>query len=174
MRERRGAESTRARPNKRHDALHMETPPLLVRVVPVILVGWVVAAIRLTLDFVAPESFITKCVGVYYAVPLVLAYVGVKRKWGTIAWKPMALSVVVIAFAVWGVGNTVAYSVAQFQGWTHGRFDPEAALPLVEGTGARLLSGLGMGAMTSVFASGLLLIVGSLFIWVPQKSLRTS
>ena len=173
----------------------METaaiPGMRERILPLILIGWIVSAIRLALDFMMPDSPFTMAFGVYYLLPLVIAYIGLTRRWGRISWGRMAISMVLVGFLVWGIWNSIAYTTGQFMEWGHGRF--HAGCPLLNGDGslklgadglpmerdgrasavqetflAKLGAGLLHGLLSSLTGSIWCIGFGSVFIWVPTK-----
>src|SRR5690606_16125760 len=99
-----------------------------------VLFGWAVAAVRLALDALWPEGPVTMYFGLYFLMPLPIAWVGLTWRWGPVRWTSMAITMVVVAVLVWGVWNSIAYTVGQFAGWQHGRFAPGVELVAADGT----------------------------------------
>ncbi len=139
---------------------------------------------RLALDALWPHGPITMYFGNYFLLPLVMAWIGLRRDWGPIGWRAVALSMVVVAAAVWGIGNAIAYSTGQVMEWTHGRFSPGTAVVAADGSveyeGARaapvqdtLLEKLGQGALHGVLstlaASVWCVVLGTVLIWLPAR-----
>ena len=151
----------------------LEVPPLRARLLPVVLFGWCVAAIRLALDFQWPDGKVTMYFGVFYTVPLVLVWIGVTRRWGLIGWKAMAWTMLCVGALVWGLPNAISYTIGQFNGWQHGRFDPGRAAPVQEGALMKVGAGVLHGLISTLFSSAICIVVGSLFVWVPQRTVRS-
>lgn len=162
----------------------METPPLEKRLWPLFVFGSIVSAIRLALDAIAPNSEITMQFGVYWLMPLALAFVGFTGRWGTIGWKPMALTMIALGFAVWGVWNSIAYTTGQFMEWTHGRFDPGErvvaedgtvswengrAAPIMDSAFLKVAMGLLHGFLSSLTSSVWCIVWGTVLVWLPAR-----
>lgn len=110
-------------------------PGLLRRLWWIIAVLWVVAGIRLMMDFQQVEDPIAmhtgglawqKSIGVYYVVlPLLLigAFSGVFRG---LSYGRLVKAMLVLAVMCWFIPNAISYTTAQLRGWTHGRFRPPA------------------------------------------------
>ncbi len=143
------------------------TRSLRRRLRPLVVYGWVVGGIRYALEFLAPDQAMN--VGLYYFMPLALAWVGLKRRWGAVRWTQVAGTMVVLAFLTWFVCNTIAYLTGQFAGWQHGRFSPNAAAPLAETAMGKLWGGLSTGFLTAVGGSVWCVVFGTVLIWLPAR-----
>ena len=167
-----------------------QTPRLGERLVPLLIFVYVVAAIRLGLDFWSRENAFW--FGTYFTIPIALAYIGLGRRWGEIRWTTMAGTMLLVGLCGLVVANTISYTTAQFMEWTDGRFSPvtptvdelgnpvldEAGDPVLEGvkgpppqetTTDKLLHGLGAGAGTGGAGTVWCLIWGTLLIWLPVR-----
>ncbi|MBK8978340.1 MAG: hypothetical protein IPM29_20755 [Planctomycetes bacterium] len=162
-------------------------PPLWQRVLPLLLIGSVLAAIRLTLDATVPDGRLTMYVGTWLVMPFAIAWVGLTRRYGPISFRQMAFTMVVVAATVWGAWNVIAYTTGQFMGWTHGRFDPghveiaadgtetrvgARAMPIQATAWAKLGAGLLHGVLSTAIQSVICTVLGTLLIWLPARSLR--
>jgi len=143
------------------------TPPLGQRLLPLVLFGLGVGLLRYALEFLAPLQ--AKYVGVYFLMPLALLVIGIRGTWGTIRWPALALTMLLMCLMVWGIPNTLAYTTAQFEGWTHGRFDPAHGAPIAETTFGKIATGLGQALGTSIGGTIWCTIVGTLVIWLPGR-----
>ena len=165
-------------------------PPLRSRVIQLAAIGSVIAAIRLGLDFWDRE--LAMWFGLYYAMPVVILVLGRRRQWGPIPWTSMATTLVIVACLVWGVWNTISYSVGQFMEWTDGRYYPGELQPdgswadgtLPDGTTkgkradfvkATALAKIGTGALhgliSSITGSIWSILAGTLFLWRPGRTI---
>ena len=124
--------------------------------------GWIVASIRLLLDFVAPDQ--SMYIGVYWMMPLAYLYYGLKGKWDHLPWRWVAGSLLVVVFLVWFVPNWISYSTAALVGLDHGRFS--AVVELDSPVQAILNAGI-VAATTFGAGSVWSLSLGTLFIWLP-------
>ncbi|MHC5063949.1 MAG: hypothetical protein ACYTG5_08240 [Planctomycetota bacterium] len=145
----------------------MTTPTLGQRLLPLVLYGWIIGAIRLALEFVAPDN--AMYIGLYYLMPVGLLWVGLQYKWGTVRWTQVAGSMVLLAFCTWFPCNSGAYITGQFMEWQHGRFSPNASAALSETVTGKLWGGLSTGFVTAIAGSVWCLIWGSLVIWLPAR-----
>lgn len=143
----------------------MTTPSLARRLMPLVLFGWVVGGLRLALDFLAPEQ--ASFVGLYYFMPLGIAWVGLRRGWGAVRWTQVAVTMVALAFLTWFVCNSIAYSVGQFEGWTSGRY--ATGMEIAETANGKIAAGVSTGFFTAVFGSVWCVIWGTLLIWLPGR-----
>ena len=133
---------------------------------PLVFFGWVVAAIRFALEFVAPQQ--AWFFGVYWLMPIALIYFGVQHKLEHVAWPRLALSMVLLGVLVWFVPNAIAYTTAQFQGWSHGRFAPQTqSAPIAPTPGAKIGTGLTVAALTALGGSFWCIVWSTLVIWLP-------
>jgi len=152
-------------------------PSLSQRLKPLIVFGYIVAAIRLALDATAPDFVLTMHLGLYYLMPLAMLVVGLRRRWGTVRWTTMAGTMIVLGFVVWGVWNSIAYTTGQFMEWTHGRFFPgegpdhqgARASPPAATTTAKIGWGLLHGLLSGVTSSIWCIVSGTVLIWLPSR-----
>ncbi len=132
-----------------------------VAVRPVVLFGWVVAALRLLLDWCASTrpslQPLTMFVGVYALMPLGIAVATWKGRFDGFRWRRLALAMWLVALLCWGLPNAVAYSAGQFGGWDFGRFvgtgEEARTAPIQDGTALKLLAGAGVGLMTHLLGT---------------------
>jgi hypothetical protein len=89
---------------------------------PVIYVGWVVAAIRLAVEALTTDLNYVATASVYAAVFVLFLFAGFTGQLDALIWKRLPLAALVLGVACWLLPNTITYGIAQFQGWTHGRF----------------------------------------------------
>ena len=129
--------------------------------------GWLIAAMRLLLEIVAPEQ--ARLFGVYYVMPAAYLYYGLNGKLDGLTWPRLAMAMITVAFYVWFVPNALSYTTAQFMGWQDGRFAVESAGPIAVTAGGKIVSGLKTASQT--FVGGLLwsIVWGSALIWVPSR-----
>ena len=165
-----------------------EVPPLCARLRGLVIFGWSIAAIRLMLDAWVPDNPAHYSVGVFYLIPLALAYIGLTRRWGPIPWKSLALTMLMLGLLVWAVPNTIAYTTGQFMEWDHGRFAPgtevtgpdgetvlqgQKAAPLQPTAMGKIGSGMFMGMLGGVVGTVFCTVLGTLLIWLPGRSARS-
>lgn len=93
---------------------------------PLIFVAWFVAAMRLVADACTTDLNFLGMLSVYGVIAFVFLYAGFSGILDALVWKPLLLGSVVLGVTCFFVPNTIAYSVAQFQGWNHGRFQVDA------------------------------------------------
>ena len=140
-----------------------QTPPLMGRLVPLLAFVYVVAGIRLGLDFWDRTNAFW--FGTYFTIPLALAYIGLGRRWGEVRWTTMAGTLLLVGLLGLLVANSIAYTTGQFMGWPDGRF-PDPA----DSTGGKILAGLSNGALSGAGAgTAWCLIWGTLLIWLPVR-----
>lgn len=132
---------------------------------PLVFIGWGIAAVRLALEFVAPDA--SMYVGVYYLMPIVLIAYSVKKRFDDLLFLRLMLGMLIVGVLVWGLPNFIAYSTAQFQGWEHGRFAAGRSEPLREGTAARLLAGISIAWKTSLVGTFWMAVWSFFATWIP-------
>jgi hypothetical protein len=145
----------------------MSTPSLGKRLLPLILFGWAIGAIRYLLDFLAPDQ--AMYMGLYYLMPVALLWIGMTRRWGAVSWRQVAGTMVLLAFCTWFVWNSTAYLTGQFLGWEHGRFAPNRAAPVAETLFGKVWGGVSTGFLTAIAGSVWCLVFGTVFIWLPAR-----
>jgi len=152
-------------------------PSLGQRVFPVAAVGLAVGLARYACEFVAPEY--AMWFGVYYVMPVVILIVGVRRAWGPIGWRAMAGTMLCVALIAWGIPNTIAYTTGQFLEWNHGRFfyggegaEGNRAAPIAATTLGKIGWGVAQGFLTSLAGTVWCVVFGTVFVWVPRRTLR--
>ncbi len=129
--------------------------------------GWVVAAIRLLLDFVAPDQ--SMYIGVYWMMPLAYLYFGLKGRWDHLPWRRVAVSLLAVVLLVWFIPNWISYSTAALVGLDHGRFSAESYQTVIErDTPIKIILNAGI-VSAATFGAGSVwsLSLGTLFIWLP-------
>ena len=146
------------------------TPPLRKRIGWLATAGLAIGLVRLVLEFVAPAQ--SMYFGVYYLMPVLLVAVGVTQFWGDITWKVMFGSILALCLIVWGIPNTLSYTIGQFQEWTHGRFAEGRAAPIAESAAAKIGLGVMQGALTSLAGTVWCTVAGTLAIWLPAHLRR--
>lgn len=149
-----------------------DQPSLWLDIRGLVIFGWIVAATRLLLDFVAPEQ--SMFIGVYFLMPLAYLYYGLKGKWDHLPWKRTASALLVVVLLVWFVPNWIAYSTAALAGLDHGRFSPEAYQTVIErDTPVKIILNAGI-VSAATFAAGSVwsISLGTLFIWLPGAMRR--
>lgn len=147
-------------------------PPvsLFRRMRPLILCGLAAAALRLALDFARLDA--AMYVGVYWVMPIALVVAGMSRIYDDLRWRRLALGMLLVALCCWFVPNSISYTLAQFQGWTHGRFapDPEHPIPKPESALGTIGIGLAIGAMSAALGGTVwLLFWSTLLVWLPGR-----
>ena len=155
----------------------MTTPPLTQRIRALAVFGLAVGLIRYALEFVAPDA--AMWFGLYYAMPVALLVVGVRRSWGDIRWLTLLGTMFVLCPIVWGISNSLAYTTGQFLGWQHGRFyyggpdDPaNRAAPIAATALGKLGWGLLQGLLTSIGGTVWCTAWGTLLVWLPARLRR--
>lgn len=145
---------------------------VLAGMLPLIFIGWAVAAVRLILEFVAPG--ISHWFGVYYAMPVVYAIYGFgTARFKGWPWVRILLAAVVAGFAIWTIPNCIAYTLAQFMEWDHGRFSANrGSEPPQDSIVGKLLTGVGVSLMTGLGGSIWSTVWMTLVVWLPGKFLR--
>lgn len=129
--------------------------------------GWLIAAMRLLLEMVAPDQ--ARYIGVYFVMPAAYLYYGLNGRLDGLTWPRLAIAMITVAFYVWFVPNALTYTTAQFMGWENGRFAAESAGPIAATAIGKIGSGLTTAGGT--FIGGILwsILWGSLLIWIPAR-----
>ncbi|MBM3265897.1 MAG: hypothetical protein FJY97_21105 [candidate division Zixibacteria bacterium] len=135
------------------------------RIYGLVIFGWIIAVIRFALEITAPDQ--AMFFGVYYGMVVAYLYYGIKGKMDDLSWARLAQAMVMIALLVWFIPNAIAYSVAQFMGWQHGRFAEETSGPIQPTASGKIMSGVGTAFGTFIGGTVWSLVLGTLFIWVP-------
>jgi hypothetical protein len=91
-------------------------------VLPIVLVCWVVTGLRLLFEGLTTDLNVVAMFSLYMAIAVIFLFAGFTGVLDHLVWKPLLLGSVVIGLACFFVPNSIAYSVAQFKGWQHGRF----------------------------------------------------
>lgn len=142
---------------------------VLAGMAPLIFIGWAVAAVRLVLEFVAPD--ISLWFGVYYAMPIVYAIYGFgTTRFKGWPWLHILLGAVVAGFTIWTIPNCIAYTLAQFMEWEHGRFGVDRSAPLQATTVGKIVTGVGVSLMTGLGGSVWSTVWMTLLVWLPGRS----
>lgn len=158
-------------------------PTLGQRLKPLLIVGYLVATIRITIEFWDRDAVMW--FGLYFTLPVAIAFVGLTRRWGNIPWKTMAGTMVALAFLVWGICNSITYTIGQFMEWTDGRYYPGIEQPdgsWIDGPDRRKRAslpadvalvkvgwGLAHGFLSSLSSSVWCIVFGTLFVWLPVR-----
>ena len=163
-----------------------EVPPLWSRLRGLVITGWIIAAVRLGLDAWWPEGPITMHFGLFYLMPLALAYVGLTHRWGPIRWMSMALTMLLLAVLVWSISTAIAYTTGQFMEWSHGRFWPGTGVTGADGEVVdrramaiqptvlgKIGAGLLHGALSGVAGTVWCMAIGTVVIWLPARLRRS-
>ncbi len=132
-----------------------------------ILIGWVIALVRLGLDAAAPGA--SMYFGVYYGMPIVLLFFSIMGKYKGVPWKRLALGMILTGVLVWGLPNLIAYTTAQFAGWDHGRFGEGRGPGISESAMGKVTVGLMTAGMTSFAGSIWMILWSTILIWLPGK-----
>ena len=107
--------------------------------------------------------------GVYVAMPVVFHYCAIRESYRGVSWGRLALGMILLGVLVWGIPNTVSYTVAQFMGWRHGRFSegrgPEIAATAI----GKVLTGAKIGFFTSIAGSVWSIVWSTILIWPHGK-----
>ena len=148
-----------------------DVPPLRERILGLVVFGWAVALVRFFLDLTVPEHAMG--FGVYFAMPVAFAYVGLTGRWGRVRWWPtIPGTMLVLALLVWGAVNWPVYTAAQFLGWEHGRFAPDRAPPLQDDALGKVIAGLSYAALSTLAATVWCTLWATLLIWLPARLRR--
>ena len=138
--------------------------------------GWLVAIIRFALEFVAPEQ--AMYFGVYYVMPLAYLYYGLTGKLDDLKWPQLALGMVIVAFFVWFLPNSISYTTAQFLELEHGRFAADRAAAIQDSAMGKIISGVSISLVTWVGGAVWSIVFSTLFIWLPglrrKRSLQST
>ena len=110
--------------------------------------------------------------GVYYTMPLVFIYAGIKGWFDGVTWPRLALAMAMVGVLVWFAPNTIIYTVAQFMEWSHGRFQAARSAPLSPTAMGKIVSGLGSSVITLVGGMVWSVAFGTLLIWLPARLRR--
>ncbi len=129
--------------------------------------AFTVASLRYALDWWATE--LSPWFGVYYVMPIVLAYAIARGTLDSVRWRPLLLASLIVALAGWTIPNILAYTTAQFQGWQHGRFSPERGPALADTTLTKLAAGTLVGIVTTLPGLLWLLSFTALFRWIRSR-----
>ena len=77
------------------------------------------------------------------------------------------------------MSTSISYTIGQFMEWTDGRYNPgdtdpdgRRALDVQETPLLKIGAGLLHGMGSSLFGSVICIAAGSLFVWVPRRTLR--
>lgn len=138
-------------------------------VFPLILIGWGVAAIRLVLEFAAPAA--AMFFGVYIVMPIAFAYFGfMTPRFHGWRWRLVPLAAVMVAATVWLLPNAIAYTLAQFMEWDHGRFAADRSVPIADSAGRKILSGVGIAFGTGLAGTVWCTFCMTLLLWLPGRN----
>ncbi len=95
---------------------------------PVIWTSWIVAAIRLAIEARTTDMNVVAMFSVYATIVVLFLFAAFSGALDALAWKPLFVGALLLGVLCFGIPNTISYAVAQFEGWSHGRFysDPDA------------------------------------------------
>lgn len=93
---------------------------------PVIYVAWVVAAGRLVAEACTTDMNFLGMLSVYGVIAFLFLYSAFTGAFDALGWKGVFVGSLVLTVSCLFVPNAIAYSVAQFRGWNHGRFQHDA------------------------------------------------
>lgn len=155
------------------------TPSLMSRLKPIMFVAWAVIALRFALEFTAPENA-RALPGIYYAMPLLLAWAGWRGQLDAFSYGRMVLGFLLLAVLCWTLPNLIVYSTAQFLGWEHGRFYPGTELPdgsiegqfgpaIADSTGGKLLTATTVALLTTIAGFVWTFVWGTLVVYLPKR-----
>ena len=66
--------------------------------------------------------------------------------------------------------NAIAYTLGQFQGWEHGRFEPDVrAAPIADSSLGKLGLGLMQGGLTALAGAVWSVAIATLLLWLPSR-----
>ncbi len=150
---------------------------------PLVYIGWGVAIVRFALDVFARDY--AWYFGVYWIMPVVVIVFGVRKHFAGVRFWRFVRAMILVGFCVWALPNSFSYPVAQFQGWTHGRFDPRVigedadgneivvhqgkAMPIAKTPLGKLGSGVGLASLTGLAGSFWMLVWGIPIAWLPVR-----
>lgn len=153
-----------------------------------VFVCWIVAAARLAIDARAtPDiSHPLSYVSVFLTTALFFIWAGFSRRLDGLSYKRCWGAFFLMGLLCFGLPNAVAYTTAQFQGWTHGRFRPPSAesvakgefdssartAPIAATTAGKIGSGLMIGGMTTFTGTLWCAGIGTLFAYLPGRYRR--
>lgn len=141
-------------------------PPILAAIRPLLIAGWSIAAIRLALDALAPDA--AMWFGVYWLMPVVLLVLGRRGALAEFRWLRLALAMIVTGLLVWALPNLVSYTIAQFAGWTHGRFTPgERGPPVQDSAWMKVFASFLTAHGTAIGGSLWMIVWATLLVWLP-------
>lgn len=89
---------------------------------PIIYAAWIVAILRLITEALTTDLNIVAMMSVYMTIWVLLLYSGITGLLDQLVWKKLFVGAGILAVCCWFVPNSIAYTVAQFQEWNHGRF----------------------------------------------------
>ncbi len=89
---------------------------------PVILTAWIVAAGRLVTEACTTDLNVVAMLSVYATIAVIFLFAGFTGVLDALAWKSLLVGALLLGVLCFGLPNAISYSVAQFKGWSHGRF----------------------------------------------------
>ena len=143
------------------------------RIRPLVLLGWGVAAIRFALEFFPKGRESAFGMSVFFVVAGGIILLANEGRFAALSYPKLLLSAFLLGLLCWTLPNIVAYTTAQFQGWTFGRFAPNTrSAPLGATTGEQIRSGVLVGLATTVSGSVWCVVFFTLAAWLPRKFRR--
>ncbi len=150
-----------------------------------VFVAWTVAAMRLAIDARAtPDlSHPLSYVSVFLMTALFFLWAGFSRRLDGLTYKQCWGAFFLMGLLCFGLPNAIAYTTAQFQGWTHGRFRPPSAESMAKGvrdpsartapvaatTVGKIGTGLMIGGITTLSGTLWCAGLGTLFAYLPGR-----
>lgn len=159
---------------------------LVARLRWIVVIAWIVAAIRFGLDFRQQEDpiFMTGSfrvqlsVGVYYVMLPLLLIGALSGTFDGLSYGKLVLSMLLLGILCWGIPNVVIYATAQFKGWQHGRFhyDDDEHLrrgpPIADTTIGKLGIAFSVGGLTSIAGFVWSFVAMHLLVLLPRRLFR--
>jgi hypothetical protein len=139
---------------------------------PVIYVAWIVAAARILAEALTTDLNVVAMLSVYAAIAVMFLFAGFTGQLDRLVWKPLLLGALVLGIACWFIPSTIAYGVAQFQGWDHGRFGVTRGPPISDTTAGKLQTAVTVAFFTSIAGTLWSLVLGVLFVGIPAAARR--
>ncbi|MBK6942714.1 MAG: hypothetical protein IPH13_21275 [Planctomycetes bacterium] len=120
---------------------------------PVIFVSWVVAAGRLFAEACTTDMNFLGMLSVYGVIAFLFLYSAFTGAFDALGWKGVFVGSLVLTVSCLFVPNAIAYTVGQFRGWNHGRFQFDAEHAAIQ----KPLMEKGMGLFEAKEESGKIL-----------------
>lgn len=89
---------------------------------PIVFTLWIVAVARLVAEALTENLNVIGMISVYGAVAAIFLFAGFTGQLDFLTGRRLFAGAFVLAVSCWFLPNSIAYTTAQFAGWTHGRF----------------------------------------------------